>query len=138
MMIKQNGMVMMTEKELENLISDGNKRTVELETRNKMLRAALIEIIKSSNIDKKDVRVSKLDFIAIYNDALNEMFNNPDEDENDIYGYDITIHWHGIYCNCGDGATAYNHIITAIENVYNEDDEECIEYWTENLKDVND
>lgn len=126
-MIKQNGMVMMTEKELENLISDGNKRTAELETRNKMLRAALIEIIKSSNIDKKDVRVSKLDFIAIYNDALNEMFDNPDEDENDIYGYDITIHWHGIYCNCGDGATAYNHIITAIENVYNEDDEECIE-----------
>jgi hypothetical protein len=75
-MIKQNGMVMMTEKELENLISDGNKRTAELETRNKMLRAALIEIIKNNNIDKK---------------------------------------------------TAYNHIITAIENVYNEDDEECIE-----------
>ena len=126
-MVKQNGMVMITEKELENLINDSNKRIVELETRNKMLRAALMDLIKEDNKDKKDVRVSKLDFLALYNDALNEMFDNPDKDENDIYGYDITIHWHGIYCNCGDGATAYNHIITAIEGVCSEDDEEYIE-----------
>ena len=126
-MVKQNGMVMITEKELENLINDSNKRIVELETRNKMLRAALMDLIKEDSKDKKDVRVSKLDFLALYNDALNEMFDNSDEDENDIYGYDITIHWHGIYCNCGDGATAYNHIIPAIEGVYSEDDEEYIE-----------
>ena len=126
-MVKQNGMVMIAEKELENLINDSNKRIVELETRNKMLRAALMYLIKNNNKERKDIRVSKLDFLALYNDALNEMFDKPDEEENDIYGYDITIHWHGIYCSCGDGATAYNHIITAIENVYNEDDEEYIE-----------
>ena len=119
-------MIMISEKELNNLINDSNKRITDLEIRNELLRKALMQYITKSK-DEKDVRVSKLDFLALYNDALNEMFDNPNEDENDIYGYDITIHWHGIYCSCGDGATAYNHIITAIENVYNEDNEEYIE-----------
>lgn len=126
-MVKQNDMVMMTEKELNDLINDSNKRITELETRNKMLRAALMDVIKEDNKNKKDVRVSKMDFLALYHNALDEMFNQPDEANNDIYGYDVTIHWHGVYCNCGDGATAYNHIITAIESVYEEDNEEYIE-----------
>ena len=33
-----------------------------------------------------------------------------------IYGHDFTIHWNGIYCNVGDGATPANHIIPAIED----------------------
>ena len=123
-MLKENGMVLISEKELNEIVKDANNRITELESRIKMLQKATMDLLNSKGKSNKDIRVSKLDFLALYNDALNEMFDQPDEDENDIYGYDITIHWHGIYCNCGDGATAYNNIIPAIENVYNEDDEE--------------
>ena len=58
----------------------------------------------------------------MYNEALDDMFENPEN--NDIYGYNITVHWHGIYCNCGDGATPCNHIIPAIVSCYEEDNEE--------------
>ena len=123
-MLKQDGMIMLSEKELETLIIKGTEEKVkELETRNELLRKAIMQLTTYKNTNK-DIRVSKLDFLKMYDDAVNEMFDNPDEEENDIYGFDITVHWHGIYCNCGDGATAYNNIIPAIENVYNEDDEE--------------
>ena len=66
-----------------------------------------------------DRLVSKEEFLEIYNAALTLMFN--DIDNSLIYGKDVTIHWNGIYCNCGDGATAYNHIIQGIQDVIDEE-----------------
>ena len=80
--------------------------------------------MKKNNQENNDVRVSRVDFLKIYDNALNEMFDAPEDEDNDIYGYDITVHWHGIYCNCGDGAIPCNHIIPAIMNCNEEDDEE--------------
>ena len=74
-----------------------------------------------------DRKVSMTEFLKIYNKALGEMFENNDNDDyedNKIYGHDVTIHWNGIYCNVGDGATAYNHIISNIESVLEELGEE--------------
>lgn len=123
-MLKENGMIMLSEVELKDMMAGSNERIAELEQRNRMLRMAIMELMKKGSTDNKDVRVSKMDFLEIYNDALNEMFDSSYDEDNDIYGYDITVHWHGIYCSCGDGATPCNYIIPAIKNCYEEDDEE--------------
>lgn len=129
-MVKENGMVMMTERELE-LMNKEHERIVEnLNTRIELLQTAMVELLHSTDHDTPtDLRVGKADFIAIYNKALEVMFNNlekPNGGElpNDIYGNDFTIHWNGIYCNCGDGAAPSNYIIPAIEGINEEDDTE--------------
>ena len=124
-MVKENGMVMMTEKELERMETEHINKLKEYERRLELLRGALKKRM-TNGASSEDVRVSRIDFLALYNEALEEMFDNfekdnSDETPNDIYGYDITVHWHGIYCNCGDGATPSNIIIPAIEEVDNED-----------------
>ena len=82
-------------------------------------------ITKAEYIDyKADKKVSRSEFIRAYNLALDEMFGNDNYEDNEIYGHDVTIHWNGIYCNVGDGATAYNHIISNIESVIEEDGED--------------
>lgn len=128
-MLKQNGMVMLTETELETIIQKKVKeQTKEIETRNKLLRKALMQVINKNKNGIKDVRIAKVDFLEIYHKAVEDMLDNPDEEDNDIYGYDITVHWHGLYCNCGDGAIPCNYIIPAIENCLEEDNEEYIEF----------
>jgi adenine C2-methylase RlmN of 23S rRNA A2503 and tRNA A37 len=75
-------------------------------------RAELMQIIKDGSVE--DIEVSKENFLKKYNEAVEYMFDNPD-DENDIYGKDVTIHWNGFYCNCGDGAVPYNGISEVIK-----------------------
>ena len=127
-MVKQDGMIMMTEKEYEkeykNITENYIREIYKLETRNEILRKAVMELMKKDSVKNNDVKVSKVDFLKIYDTALNDMFDTPLDEDNDIYGYDFTIHWHGIYCNCGDGATPSNHIIPAIECCNDEDDDE--------------
>lgn len=124
-MVKENGMVMMTAAELERMEREHTATIEEYEKRVDLMQSAIKELMKEGT-PTTDTRVARVDFVAIYNKALNEMFDNfekdnSDETPNDIYGYDITVHWHGIYCNCGDGATPSNIIIPAIEEVDNED-----------------
>ena len=129
-MVKENGMVMMTENELDRMEREHLNKLEEYEKRIELLREALKKRI-TKGAPSEDVRVARIDFLALYNEALEEMFDimenerttdkTPDDIPNDIYGYDITVHWHGIYCNCGDGATPSNIIIPAIEEVDNED-----------------
>lgn len=64
-----------------------------------------------------DRQVSVEEFLRIYSEALSKHWNdmnNDDVEKYGIYGQDFTIHWNGIYCNVGDGATPANHIIPAI------------------------
>ena len=63
-----------------------------------------------------DKQVTMKEFLEIYNKALAE----DDYYKSGIYGKDVTIHWNGIYCNVGDGATAYNHIICGLEDAMTE------------------
>ena len=101
-MVKENGMVMITESEYETY---------------KELRRLLFEVMKERL--PGDVRVTRSDFLKIYNLAMETMEEN--SEDNEIYGRDVTVHWHGIYCNCTDGAIAYNYIIDAIKGVTEED-----------------
>lgn len=128
-MVKENGMVMMTERELERMEREKTELVKDYEKRLELMQDAIKQLMKEG-ATSEDVRVSKADFLAIYNKALNEMFDimdgclgdeTPDDVANDIYGHDVTVHWHGIYCNCGDGATACNYIIPGIEGVNEED-----------------
>lgn len=76
---------------------------------------------KAEYIERRsDKKVSMTEFLRIYDQALNA----DDRTESGIYGEDVTIHWNGIYCNVGDGATAYNHIISNIESVIDENGED--------------
>lgn len=71
----------------------------------------------------QDKEVTRKEFLRIYNEELNEFFKQTDDPKTSdnptahIYGYPITVHWNGIYCDCDDGATPYNYIIPAIEEV---------------------
>ena len=123
-MVKENGMVMLTEKELKEM----ERKLLQCEKRIVILQSALL---KATNGNKavEGVQVTKTDFLEIYKKALNEMFNKEEKEDfdvydTDIYGYDFTVHWHGIYCNCSDGAMPSNHIIPAIEGLNDEDPDE--------------
>ena len=123
-MVKENGMVMLTENELEKIEREHLDKLKEYEKRLELLRTA----VRALSTDKPTnaVRVSRVDFLSIYNTALEEFFDNmekenSDELPNDIDGYNFTVHWHGIYCDCFDGAAPSNYIIPAIEGIDSED-----------------
>ena len=143
-MVTENGMIMMTEqehkleldiickdyeKETHNLKKEHEREIKTLTKRIELLQKAITELIHNENHGCNDVRVSKADFLEIYKKSLDEFFDNYeksnfDELPNDIYGKDFTVHWNGIYCNCGDGAVASNNIIPGVEGVLDEDDTE--------------
>lgn len=127
-MVKENGMVMMTEQELDRMEREHKQSIEDYEKRLELMQEAIKQLMKEGGTSE-DVRVGKIDFLAIYKKALNEMFDNmekPNYEElpNDIYGHDITVHWHGIYCNCGDGAVPSNYLIPSIEEMIEEDNSE--------------
>ena len=132
-MVKENGMVMMTERELDRMENE-KKEIIEMyEKRIELMQKAIIELTQKTATVPHDVRVSKTDFLEIYDKALDDFFDkmetpNGEELHNDIDGYDLTVHWHGIYCNCGNGATPSNNLIPGIEGV---NDEDPYEDWGE-------
>lgn len=67
---------------------------------------------------KGDKLVTREKFLKKYNKELNK------DEHGKIYGNDVTIHWNGMFCTCGDGATAYNHIICGLEDAMTELDGE--------------
>lgn len=93
-----------------------------------MLQDALIEAI--SPTPKKDLRVTRKDFIQMYDKCTSRMFDDFDKgieggpNEKKIYNNDVTVHWNGIYCDCSDGAIAWNHIIEGVKGVDSEEGDE--------------
>lgn len=129
-MVKENGMVMLTQAELDRIEREHSEKIEEYEKRVSFMQSAIKELMKDGAL-KHDLRVAKIDFLAIYNKALNEMFDNFEKEcedgtelPNEIYGHDVTVHWHGLYCNCGNGATPTNTIIDAVESCDSEDPSE--------------
>lgn len=101
---------------LENIRS-----SEELIKRIDMLQDALIEMGKTN--EPKDMRVSRKDFVQIYNKCVSRMFDECDAQveqtpyEDMIYSNPMTIHWKGMYCNLSSGACIANNIIPGIEGV---------------------
>lgn len=116
MVTESGGMVIMTLGEYHSLNVTKNK-IKELEKSNEMLRKAMLQLTGKGNTT--DIKVSRSDFIKMHEMAVSEMFETNSEN-NDINGYDITVHWHGMYCSCSDGATPSNYIIPAIADCDNE------------------
>ena len=122
-MVKENGMVMMSEKEYVALLEKSAKE-------NNKLRRLLNTLIHNTRANKNgSTKVSRSEFFELYEFAVNEMFDNldngiEDEDKNEIWGHNVTVHWHGFYCNCCDGAVVANYIIPAIKGIIDEEDDE--------------
>ena len=72
----------------------------------------------------EDKQISRVDFIELWEVMKEQMFNGDSEAESTLYGHDVTVHWHGLYCNCSDGAVASNNIIEGIKGVIDEEDDE--------------
>ena len=109
-MVRENGMVMISEEEYRRLNRDSED--------NKVLRSAIIKLLKQIKSNPtEDVELTMREFLVTYNAAVADMFENEDNgiDDNEIYGYDVTVHWHGVYCNCEDGATPTNTVIDGVE-----------------------
>lgn len=124
-MVKENGMVMLTEEEynrlnnrIDRVEKEKDEQTLDYERRLELMQTALIKLTQKTDTVPTSVRVSKADFIAMHKAAVRDMDGLED---NDIYGYDFTVHWHGIYCNCSDGATPANYIIPGVEGCLEED-----------------
>ena len=98
-----------------------------LDTKQKADLKAQIAYLKELNNDgtiKKDVRVSRRDFIDRWNAAytlLGHYMDTNEERFNFIYGYPVEVHWNGMYCDCSDGAVAYNNIIEGVKGVIEEE-----------------
>lgn len=109
----------------EEQLKEAKQKIEELEIANEMLRKAIIKLTGKSRTS--DVRVSRKDFLKMYDTAVNEFLENYHED-NDIDRYPVTVHWHGIYCDCSNGATPSNHLIPGILDCDDELDgeEECV------------
>ena len=106
------------EQKIEELLDRLDELKKEYRTRLELMQKALIKATSKTNTVPQDIRVSKADFVAMHSQAVCDMDGLED---NDIYGYDITVHWHGFYCNCGDGATPANYIIPGVEDCNEED-----------------
>lgn len=93
-----------------------------------MLQDALIAAV--SPLPQQDKQIPRRDFIEIYNKCVSRMFEEDERGIGDgpyekrIYGNDMTIHWNGMYCNCGSGAIIANEIIPGIEGVEEDEEEE--------------
>lgn len=119
-MVAENEMVMMTLGEYSEMVTVKNKLK-ELLISNEMLRKAMLQLTNKGN--KTDIRVSRSDFVKMHEMAVKEMFEGNSE-KNNVYNYEVTVHWHGMYCNCSDGTTPSNYIIPAIIDCDNELDGE--------------
>lgn len=100
---------------LENDFYELTDRRIEKET--KVAKRALFKVLSEKRTE--DIEVSRQEFLDIYGLAMDSLGS----DRCELYGNDVTVHWHGIYCNCSDGAVAYNNIVAGIENVIDEEGE---------------
>ena len=100
--------------ENDNHLEEWNK----VEEKAAKLRRLLFKVMKEH--ESGDVKVTRREFLEVYEEAMDGLGS----DECELYGNDVTVHWHGIYCNCSDGATAYEYIVSKINEVIKELDDE--------------
>ena len=109
-MVRENGMVMISEEEYRELLHNAESADV--------LRTAIMKLVRQfKRKPTEDIELTRKEFIKVYNTAVSDMFEKDEQgiEDNEIYGYDVTVHWHGFYCNCEDGATVTNTVIEGVE-----------------------
>jgi len=100
---------------LKNDFYELTDKRIEKET--EVAKRALFKVLSEKKTE--DIKVSRQEFLDIYGLAMSGLGS----DKCELYGNEVTVHWHGIYCDCSDGAVAYNNIIAGIKNVVKEEDE---------------
>ncbi len=123
-MVKENGMVMMTEAEFKayaDNVKHNNELIHNMQMQLKELKQALLEATRKHNGKQKDVHLTRQTFLDVYDHCF--LRDDEEEFEKDMYGHDVHVHWHGFWCNCSDGATACNNIIEGIRGCIEEDDD---------------
>ena len=121
----------------DELIEDGptaEERIVELNKKNNELmitigamkkeiaelRTALLLATRNAEDKPNGINLRRQTFYDLYNYSVGD----DDLMDQDIYGHDVYVSWHGMYCNCADGAIANNYIIEGIKECLEEDDSE--------------
>ncbi len=120
-MVKENGMVMMTETEFKVYAENAqhnNELIHEMQMELKELKEALLVATRDRKKKLKGIGLKRQTFLDVYDHC----FLRENGSEDDIYGHDVYVYWHGFFCNCSDGATAYNNIIEGIKGCIDEDD----------------
>lgn len=125
-MIRENGMVVMTEEEYVEMLKV-NKETVKEDGRDykkeyKELLNFLPKIVVREN-QTTDVRLSRNDFVKLHNYGVEQMdmvSENYTTENNLVYDNNVTVHWMGYYCDCLDGAQPANYIFPAIKDLDDE------------------
>lgn len=118
-MLHENGINIPHGNEVVMLKKDDYERLKRNAKEAEVLRTAVIKLLEHFKANQtNDVEVTRKEFLAIYGAAVDDLFrkeDNGDDDDNEIYGHDVTVHWHGIFCNCEDGATVTNTVIDGVE-----------------------
>ena len=93
MTISSNDLVTMTHEEYK-----------QIEDELQDLRQALVRAARKKNKKTKDIQVSMRTLYNLYMDILNrDEEEDPVNMDRDIYGHDVTVHFHGLYNNIIDG-----------------------------------
>ena len=106
-------------KEMENNLMEKIDR---LEKEVKELREALLIATRGKKETTKDIKVSMSTFYNLTQEILRREDDDIINMEDDIYGHDVTVHFHGLYCNCQDGAAAFNYVIEAVDACASEEE----------------
>lgn len=121
-MLKENGMVMMTEAELKEY-EEAKEQLLSVKKVASELSEVLLTITRDSDPKTDEIQVSMKTFLHLYNRCFDVDEDGNDKMETDLYNHDVCVSWHGFRCNCFDGAAACNYIIEGIESVMEEYEE---------------
>ena len=116
-------MVMMSEDEY-NAITNNQEKVKLMEKEIKELREAVLKATRNKKMKTKDIRVSMATFYNITQEILKRDDGDEIDMETDVYGHDVTVHFHGLYCNCYDGAVVYNSVIEGVKECAEENGED--------------
>ena len=110
-----------TMEEIKPLFDEQDKLKVELEYKESIIAEMskmLLELTRGSAIKANGISISPHVFAKLvkYSDIEKDHYSE-DGIDNNVY-----VQWHGFVADCGDGATACNHILDMVEHVAEEND----------------
>jgi hypothetical protein len=124
-MVKENGMIMMTETEYNDLMNKKHKIDNELDIAKMELSVyhqTIKEIAEERLYGKKDSKLSKMeipagDFVNLMDIIVNEAFDDSDKFQK-LEGTDLIIEWNGFRTRLRHGCEIHNEILPAIREAY--------------------
>ena len=103
----------MYSKFLEDLANARDERNT-LKRQLEEMDKALLAATRKRKEHTEDVLLSREAFVRLANKA---------SVEDDCWYHDITVHWHGLYCNCDSLAQTFEFIIGGIEGLIEQIDD---------------